>query len=207
MKPLKDFLQSAYEAAFIEQLVDNYKSMGYAVRRNVRIGPYVVDLSAVKNEETIFVEVKTRRETPEAKRRIREMADYFKTIPNARFVVAISRFPRQKVIEIEDIDTILFDYFTNEFPSDLDALSTHTTIESIDEVAISSIYIDGPILKLKCTGTVSASLQYGSNSEQDEASFDISFPFEFEGTLRLMEDGYKVVECDTLEIDTDAFYQ
>lgn len=50
MKPIKDFLQSAYETAFIGQLVDTYKSKGYTVWRNVRIGPYVVDLSAVKNE-------------------------------------------------------------------------------------------------------------------------------------------------------------
>ena len=207
MKPITNFLHSAYETAFIEQLADDYKSKGYTVRKNVRIGSYIVDLTAEKNGETIYVEVKTRKETHEAKRRIREMADYFKTVPNAKFIVAISRFPKQKVIEIEDIDAIIFDYFTNELPSDLDALSTHTLVESIDDVSINNIYIDGPNLKVKCTGTVSTSLQYGSNSEQDDIPMDMSFPFEFEGTLRLMEDEYKIVECDALVIDTDAFYK
>ena len=122
--------------------------------------------------------------------------------------VAISRYPEPKKIDFNGLEGILYNYFIDEFPSELDALSTHTRMDSIHDVCINSIEIGGGEVRLACNGSVSVSLQYGSDSEQeDEEPFIMSFPFEFEGTLKYEENGYSVIDCEMLEIDTDAFYQ
>ena len=81
-------------------------------------------------------------------------------------------------------------------------------MDSVHDVSINSIEVGGGELKLSCNGLVSVSLQYGSDSEQeDDEPFIMSFPFEFEGTLKYEGDEYSVIDCETLEVDTDAFYQ
>lgn len=208
MKPLKDFLQATYEKAAIDQIADDYASRGYSIKKQARVGPFIVDVVAANRDETIYIEVKSRKENSDAKRRIREMTDYFKSIPNAKFIVAISRYPEPKKIEFDELENILFDYFIVEFPSDLDALSTHTRMDSVHDLTINSIEIGGGDIHVSCNGSVSVSLQYGSDSEQeDDEPFIMSFPFEFEGSLRYEDDSYKIIDCDTMEVDTDAFYQ
>jgi len=208
MKPLKDYLQATYEKAAIDQIADDYASKGYSICKQYIAGPYKVDIAAFKENETIYIEVKSRKESSTAKRRIKEMTEYFKTIPNVKFIVAISRYPEPKKIEFDEIETILYDYFICEFPSELDALSTHTRVDSIHDVRINSVEIKRGEVKLSCNGSVSVSLQYGSDSEQeDEEPFIMSFPFEFGGTLKYEDNSYHVVECDSLEVDTGAFYQ
>jgi len=209
MKPLKDFLQATYEKAAIDQIADDYRGKGYTVKKEVRVGDYRVDLAAFKdNQPTLYIEVKSRKESPATKRRIKDMADFFKTMPNVKFIVAISRYPEPKKIDFNGLEGILYNYFIDDFPSELDALSTHTRMDSIHDVCINSIEIRGGEVKLACNGSVSVSLQYGSDSEQeDEEPFIMSFPFEFKGTLKYEENGYSVIDCEMLEVDTDAFYQ
>ena len=208
MKPLKDFLQATYEKAAIDQIAEDYASKGYSIRKQYIAGPYKVDVAAFKDNETIYIEVKSRKESSTSKRRIKEMTEYFKTIPNVKFVVAISRYPEPKKIEFDELEGVLYNYFMVEFPSELDALSTHTRMDSVHDVSINSIEVGGGELKLSCNGSVSVSLQYGSDSEQeDDEPFIMSFPFEFEGTLKYEGNDYSVIDCETLEVDTDAFYQ
>lgn len=208
MKPLKNYLQARYEKAAIDQIADDYKEKGYSIKKDVIVGPYRVDLVAHKDNETIYIEVKSRELSSSSKRRIKEMTDYFKSVPNAKFIVAISRYPEQKKIEFDELESILFDYFTVEFPSELDALSTHTRMDSVCDVTINSIEVGRGEIVVSCNGSVSVSLQYGSDSEQeDDELFVMSFPFEFEGTLKYEDDSYQIIDCKTLEVDTDAFYQ
>lgn len=208
MKPLKNYLQARYEKAAIDQIADDYKEKGYSIKKDVIVGPYRVDLVAHKDNETIYIEVKSRELSSSSKRRIKEMTDYFKSVPNAKFIVAISRYPEQKKIEFDELESILFDYFTVEFPSELDALSTHTRMDSVCDVTINSIEVGRGEIVVSCNGSVSVSLQYGSDSEQeDDELFVMSFPFEFEGTLKYEDDSYQIIDCRTLEVDTDAFYQ
>lgn len=208
MKPLKDYLRQNYEKAFIEQVVNDYRDKGYAVKTEVKVGNYRVDIAATKDDETIYVEVKTRSEGPDAKRRIKEMANYFKTIPNAKFLVMISRYQEPPKIEFDEIDAILYEYFTHELPSDLDALSTHTRVENVHSVTISEVKIQNGELLIYCTGMVSVTLQFGSDFDQEpgDEPMNMDFPFKFKGTIDYNE-SYSVSGCDDLEIDTDAFYK
>lgn len=209
MKPLRDYLQKNFEKSAIEQIADDYRDKGYDVKTDVRVGPYRVDIAAYKGEEVVYVEVKTQQENPDAKRRIKEMVEYFKTVPYAKFLVMVSRFPEPKKIEFDEIDAVLCEYFTLEFPSDLDALSTHTRIDKVYGVIIDEIRIIEGDFKIVCKGMVGVTLQYGSDSDQepgDEPMY-MAFPFKFKGTISYDGKNYSVEDCDELEIDTDAFYE
>lgn len=208
MKPLKDYLRQNFEKSFIEQIADDYREKGYKVRTDVKVGDYRVDIAATKGDELIYIEVKTHSENSDAKRRIKAMSEYFKAIPNAKFLVMISRYPEPKKIVFDEIEPILYEYFTLEFPSDLDALSTHTRMEDVHGVTITEVKIQDGDLEIKCNGMVGVTLQYGSDSEQEpgDTPMYMSFPFEFRGTVSYDRD-YSVTDCDELEIDTDAFYE
>lgn len=209
MKPLNQYLLKNFERATLEQLADEYRKKGFTVKREVIIGPYRVDLVASKGDENVYVELKTHRESPDAKRRIKEMADFFKKIPNAKFIVVVSRIPEFKKIEFDDIEQILTDYFILNFPSVLDELSTHTMIDEVYDVSISEIIIQNGELDIECTGMVGVTLQYGSDSDQelgDEPMY-MSFPFKFKGVIGYDGKNYNVEDSNELEIDTDAYYE
>ena len=102
--PLENYLIKYYAKATEERIADEYRERGYTIKTDYSVGPYRVDIAAFKDEETVFIEVKTHKETPDSKRRIKEMADYFKTIPNTKFIIAVSRMPEFKTIEFDDIE-------------------------------------------------------------------------------------------------------
>lgn len=208
MKPLRNYLIRNFERSILEQLSDDYREKGYMVKTDVRVGPYRVDLAATKGERTIYIEIKIHSENSAAKLRIKAMADYFKSVPNAKFMVVVARIPEFKKIEFDDIELVLTEYFTLEFPSDLDALSSHTKIDEVYDVSINEIMIDGGDLHITCSGMVGVTLQYGSDLDQEEGDepMEMSFPFKFKGTISYDGKNYSVEDCDELEIDTDAFY-
>lgn len=209
MKPLNNYLIKSFERANLEQIADTYREKGYSIKTDARIGPYRVDIVAIKGDETIYIELKTHTERPEAKHRIKEMADYFKTIPNAKFIVAISRIPEFKTIVFDGIEGVLYNFLTTELPSDLDALSTHTMIDSVSDINISLINIKDGLLYIICNGILGTILQYGANSEQEdnEETIYMSFPFKFKGSIGFEDGHYYVQECNKLTIDTDAYYE
>ena len=209
MKPLNNYLIKSFERANLEQIADTYREKGYSIKTDARIGPYRVDIVAIKGDETIYIELKTHTESPEAKHRIKEMADYFKTIPNAKFIVAISRIPEFKTIVFDGIEGALYNFLTTELPSDLDALSTHTMIDSVSDINISLINIKDGLLYIICNGILGTILQYGANSEQEdnEETIYMSFPFKFKGSIGFEDGNYYVQECNKLTIDTDAYYE
>lgn len=209
MKPLKDYLIKNFEKSTLEQIADDYREKGYTIKRGERVGPYKVDLLATKDDETIYIELKTHSENPEAKRRIKAMMDYLKkNEPNAKFIVAISRIPELKKIEFDEIETVLSDFFTTNVPSDLDILSTHTRIDEVHDVNINAISIQQGNFYITCNGMVDVSLQYGSDSEQEieDEPMRISFPFKFKGTIGYNGKYYSVEDYNELNIDTDAYY-
>ena len=209
MKPLRNYLIKNFELSTLEQIADDYREKGYTIKKDAQVGPYRVDLAATKGDETVYIEIKTHSENPEAKRRIKAMADYFKTLPNSKFFVVVSRIPEFKTIEFDDIEPVLTDFFMLNLPSDLDALSTHTLIDEVHDVSISQISIQDGEFFIVCTGMVGVTLQFGSNMDQEEGDEPIpmSFPFKFKGAIGYNGKHYWVEDCDELEVDTDAFYK
>lgn len=203
-----NYLARYYEKATIDQLYDEYKQKGYNVQRDARLDKYRVDLKAEKDGHNVYIEVVRDKMDSDARRRIDAFESLVRQLPNSRLIVVPIRYSDEKKIEFNNIGTILFNYFEEDFPSELDELSTHTRLDSIDVVAIDSIKVYGQDIVIKCNGQVNVQLQYGSDSEQEgKTPMVMSFPFEFEGTVTWEGNDYFVNEVDNLKINTDEFYR
>ena len=56
MKPLRDYLIQNFEKSTLAQIADEYKKKGYTIKKNVLIGPFRVDLAAIKDDEIVYIE-------------------------------------------------------------------------------------------------------------------------------------------------------
>jgi hypothetical protein len=208
MRRRDNFLARYYERATIDQLVEEYKGKGYFVQREVRLGNFRIDLTAEKDGQKLLFEVTRGRQDAMSRKRIEGIEEMIRNLPNTRLIIVPARYEEEKEIEFNGIETVLQDYFLEVIPDELDELSTHTRIEGVDSVVVDAIKIYGQDIIVKCSGQVSVSLQYGSDSEQDgRPSPMMSFPFELEGTVSWKSDGYEVSEVDNLRVDTGEFYK
>jgi len=82
----------------------------------------------------------------------------------------------------------------------IDGLSTHTTIESIEDLEINSINISDSIVKLAGSGTINVHLQFGSRSDlrnndavEDAGSVDFFFKLSIDVTTnKVIKHYYKI---------------
>lgn len=195
----------------IDQIAEDYLSKGYKVEREKKIGKYVADLVASNDNEKIVIEVKAGRMNPARKEQLAKLADYVNSLGEYKFKIVIARPPKEKNIQIADIEQLFFEFFINDMPSELDMLSTHTSIEMISSIEIHDLIIhqDNEI-NIIGQGIVDVELQFGSDGDQRRGdghkTYD-SFPFDFD--LYLSYDSNKKLEINeggTLEIDTDSYY-
>lgn len=207
MRINKSYLRKYYHAAAAEQLRDEYRNQGYDVTLEERIGPYRLDMVARKCEETIFFEIKTGDVRAETKRRIKDLSEFIKKeYPKGKFLLIAVRYPEDDTIEIDGIEEKIFDYIvSNGTPSDLDELSTNTTIDDIQNVTINRIEISHEGIWIDCEGQVSVDLSYGSG--KDEESFGMTFPFLLKGTLEYKGDELKLEDVEEFRADTSEFYK
>lgn len=203
-----NYLAKYYEKATIDQLADEYKQKGYNVQRDVKVDKFRVDLLAEKEGQFVYIEVVKKMMNGEARRRVDAMENYFRNQPNSRLIIVPLRYSDDKLIEFNGLHEIFFEYFMDDFPDELDELSTHTRLQVVDSVVIDSIKVYGRDIILKCSGQVGVELQYGSDLEQEERQLSsMSFPFTFGGTVTWSNDKYIVTEVDFLRIDTGEFYR
>jgi hypothetical protein len=203
-----NYLAKYYEKATIDQLADEYKQKGYNVQRDVKVDKFRVDLMAEKDGHFVYIEVVRKIMDREARRRVESMEVYFRNLPNSCLIIVPLRYSNDKQIEFNGLNEILFEYFIDDFPDELDELSTHTKLQVVDSVVIDSIKVYGCDIILKCSGQVGVEVQYGSDLEQEESQLSsMSYPFIFGGTVTWKDDKYVVTEVDYLRIDTGEYYR
>ncbi len=197
----------------IDQLTDEYKAKGYQVSKEEPIGNYRADLVARKGDETIVVEIKAGKLTPERKAEVSKIADYIRDKHNYKFLVVFATPPKDKKLEVSNIDELLYGYISNHLPDDLNELSTHSVPEMVDDVNIDEVTVnqDGSIL-VKGNGVISLELQFGSDSDQNNGlglTMHDSFPFDFEVTLELDDKKNFTISREVdpkIEVDTSGYY-
>jgi Holliday junction resolvase len=213
MEIKKEYLQKYIHSVAIDQLADEYRSKGYKVLKEELVGKYKADMIAVKGDETLVFEVKAGKLTPEKKAAIRGLADYIRDKGNYKFLVVLATPPREKKLEVANIEELLFQYVIDNMPYELDELSTHSRPEQIDDVEIDEINVnkDGSIL-VKGNAVISLELQFGSDSDQHSGMghkmYD-SFPLSFEISLEFDDNkGYIISSMlePTIKVDTSSYY-
>lgn len=210
MEIRKKYLEKYLYDIAIEQIADDYKSKGYLVTKENKIGEFQADLIAKKGNDQIVIEVKAGKMTPNKKKRIVEFADYLRNNGGYRFLVVVATPPKEKKLEIDNIEMLITDQINSNFPSELDELSSHTRLDEICEIDIDEINISDKTIKVKGDGVISVELQFGSDGDQVRDDGLISyekFPFDFSITLSYnSKKELEIIEVDKLEFDTSYYY-
>ncbi len=209
MEIKKRYLEKYLHDIAIEQIAEEYQQKGYKISKEEQLGSYRADLIARKGNETIVIEIKSGRMTPERKLQISELANYVRNHSNYKFLIVIATPPKDKKLEISDIKDLLAKKINIDFPSILDELSTHSRLEEVTDINIDEIIINRNTIFVSGDGAVSLELQFGSFNDQNHdngiKNYD-SFPFEFEITLEYnSENKLQITKVDKLEFDTSSY--
>lgn len=207
MEIREDYQRKAAEKATLLELIDRYKGMGYEVHEDYPIGDFRCDLYVEKGDVKLAFEIKTREIINNSRKRMEAMRKYLQD-HGVHFRVVIAPRLVQRGIEVDDIEQIILDAFLCNLPSDLDALSTHTIPQEVEEVSITkiSIHKDG-LINIIGSSEVVVDLEY-DNQGDEELMFPESVPFSFSGVFEYNEKGeLSLLEFTDLRFDTSSFEQ
>ncbi|MCL2144762.1 MAG: hypothetical protein FWH43_04635 [Endomicrobia bacterium] len=210
MEIKKKYFEKYLHSIAIEQIAEDYLKNGYSVSKEQHIGKYRADLVAKKGDETIVIEVKSGKMTPEKKDTIKYLSDYVREQGNYKFLVVFAALPEEKKLEIDNIESLLLNYIIHNLSDEIDELSTHSTIDEISEINIDEIQISEKSIFAKGTGIVDVELQFGSDGDQDrDMGFraNMNFPFEFEIILKYNNGALQIDDVKKLEFDTSDYYE
>lgn len=204
MKVNPPLIQYLHEAKALE-IIEELRAKGYQVVKDKKEGSFQFDIVATKGKEKVYIEIKTGSSIKKASPQLASMAHYVQSIPNARFEFVVANPPRKKEIAIEGLEEELFDYLINNFPSELDILSTHTRIKDVSNIDIDKITVEPDMISVSGSATVEVSLQYGSDREQEEGDImNDSFPLKFEVVL---DSDLKIQDVQQMDIDTSSWFE
>lgn len=107
--------------------------------------------------------------------------------------------------DFDDIAQLLYEYLCDNFPDELNSLSTHTMLEEVTDVEIDSKVVSGETITINGKGWIEVELNYGSESDRwsgDGDSQSDSFKFTFQATI-----SDKIITYASFEFDLDHFYE
>ena len=121
------------------------------------------DLYAEKGSDRRIYELKIGKNKIQNKQYL-ALQDAAKSM-EARLYIVYLEVPHSKEIEFDGLEQMIYEDLINDLPSEIDCLSTHTTIDSIDNVEIDSINISTDTINVSGSGTININLQFGSNMD------------------------------------------
>lgn len=213
MKLEEKYLVKCYYNAMIFQYMDMLRNEGFHVYHKLKYkygDSFIeIDLFAEKYKEKRIYKFKYIGNYHEYKdiQDISEFKKFAKEIKARSFIVYVN-IPHEKQIEYDDLEEKIINYFiSNGIPNELDILSTHTSIDSIDIDEINSIRVkSNGYIELEGNGIVYVDLQYGSdydNRNGDGLGIQDSFPIEYKIKFNSEQ---KILDIDC-KIDTSSFYE
>jgi len=166
--------------AAIEETASNYANQGYAVTTETPLGHLQADLVARKGDELVVVAFKLGHWTDQRNDQVRQMRSEVVHRLGGKFHLVVITPPKEKNIEIDGIEHILSNAFLNHMGV-LAELSTHTSVEDVSDVTITSVDVDHTQMRVAGTGTVAVKLNAeGSDQSHEEGMVEPEgFPFDF----------------------------
>lgn len=194
---LKQYLHEAK----VYELLEKFSRQSYDVVKDYSEGEFQFDIFATHDaDKKIYIEVKSGTLSKQEQQKVIRMAEFVKSIPNARFDLVMANPPRPKTIEIDGIEEKLHLYISNEKTSELQEMFSRTIVDNVCDVDIDDIYLDETEIRIKGTATVEV---IHDLEEGDEVHN--SFPFEFnvklDHELDIIDDG------NYISINTSSFYE
>ena len=196
-RALKQYLHEAK----VYELIEKLQKQSYDVVRNYTEGEFQFDIYATHpSDKKRYIEVKSGTLSKLEQHQVARMAEYVKTLPDAKFELVVANPPRRKIIEIDGIESELFQYLSNNTPEELLSLSPCTIVDNVCDVEIDEVYITEENIRVIGTGTVEVIFDLG----EGDGAYN-SYPFKFNVTL---DEGRNIVDNDGyILIDTASFYE
>jgi len=194
------------EAVKLDQLADEFRQAGYKVRLKGGGDETQYDLVAEQGDRKIALEVVARLNTLDetAALRVSALREHAHNQGFNEFRLVLVSPPRETMVEVEGLETLLSNAIVNDIPSELDSLSSHTRVLGISDIDITSTTIGRDGIQVAGTGVVLVELEYSGGEERDGLNEEIDFPFSFDLALTQALELEQVV---TLSVDTTSFYR
>lgn len=162
----RSILIKAIYNAVAETLVKRYEKNGYKVTKEHKIDNYVADLFCQNENESIVIEIRGRG--------IRNKGSIDNIITNKNKIIKKYKYkykveyfyiPEEKSIEVEDIETIIFNEIFENMDSYFDELATHTALDEVSNVEIDKVVIEKESIDIYGKADIGLELQWGSDAD------------------------------------------
>ncbi len=109
-------------------------------------------------------------------------------------------------VDYDELEKIILDDLINESPSDLIDLSTHTYIDSVEDISIIAEEIELNVATISGRGIINIELQYNSDRDvRNGDGLEMSANFNFEFVLKIDINTKQLIKSN-YNIDTEKFY-
>jgi hypothetical protein len=190
------------EAAKLDEIARELEREGYGVVRSFPEGDVVYDLVATRGDRKVAVEVKARSALRESAESIRQLRERARAHGYDEFRLVVVSPPRERQVEIAGLDDVLLRYMVDNVPAELDGLSSHTYLDAVSDIDVSSIEVTADGIRVVGTGIVEVTLEYGGGESRDGVSWEADFPFDFDV---LLNHELEITEVHHLVCDTSSF--
>lgn len=194
---IKDkYLEIAYCEATLAQLKDELTVDGYIIQESSAF-----DILAVCGNEKKAYKIKLRGSV----KKDGDVALFMRLAKEAGAepILIYIPMPGQSEIIFDDLGDKMHEYLMNDFPSELDHLSTHTRIQEVCVERIQRIELCEDLIEVEGDATITVSLQYGSDLETAGKADDCqSFPMKFTAAV----DWNQELTNLNYDINTSDFY-
>ncbi len=204
MRIREEIVKKHWHDAAVEELATKYVQQGYVIYKDEPIGDYLADLVAKKEHEFLVFEVKSGDWSTEKTRQVQQTRNAVVHQLGGKFNLVLASLPQEESIEIEAIETILFNLLIEE-PGKLTELSTDTTVEDVSDVIVTAINVEKSRIRVTGSGVVTVSLADESNSDKANLNGQAtsgSFPFDFE---ILLGGDLHLIAVENFEIDLPVY--
>lgn len=204
----ENYFVKALREAKIQELTESYSKRGFGAEKNVRVDNQEVDL-LLRNpatNQTLAFEVEILPVSKENFDHVEQLRQKLAELGYQFRLVTISP-PTEYKIEIDWFDNELSNYITHrEPPENIEEKASHVSYGPVS-TDIESITINGTQAWVRATGTISVTLQFGSNSDLVKNKgllVSETFPFAGEFELDLSK---KEITWASIEVDDSDWYE
>jgi hypothetical protein len=195
-------LDNYLEAAKLEDLARAFQKDGFEVVEQPSPGPQF-DLVVQKGDQTIAIEVKSARSLHPETQHVMKLRDLARQRGYSDFRLVVVHPPKATEVTIEGLENALMLFMMNQFPPELDQLSSRTQIHDASDFAFDEVEIGREAIVARGTGAVRVILEYDGGAERDGVTAYDTYPFSFQVEL---DHNLDIME-GSVNVDTSSFYE
>ena len=156
---------SGIEQTAIKKISKELTKKGFTVKEHFRLfdNEFECDLYAENGDEKRIYELKIGKNRIQ-KKQYSMMQAAAKRL-GARLFIVYLEVPRSKNISYDGLDQIIKDDLQYDLPVELAGMSTHTTIDNIDDIEIDTLSISNGLISVTGSGNIGVSLWFPPRDE------------------------------------------